>query len=85
MYTPTDKLKLGASYRSKLEHEFNNDVNVFTGGQRSLSTGLDVPELVDVSASYPALNSQLDLLASIQFHRWSQWDSTVLDSGTNQR
>ncbi|MCW1890942.1 outer membrane protein transport protein [Vibrio chagasii] len=26
MYTPTDKLKLGASYRSKLEHEFNNEV-----------------------------------------------------------
>ncbi|MGR5358915.1 OmpP1/FadL family transporter [Vibrio chagasii] len=83
MYTPTDKLKLGASYRSKLEHEFNNDVNVFTGGQRSLSTGIDVPEIIDASLSY-AFNSQLDLLASVQFHRWSQWDSTVLDLGTNQ-
>ncbi|WP_139685539.1 OmpP1/FadL family transporter [Vibrio tasmaniensis] len=83
MYTPTEKLKLGASYRSKLEHEFNNDVNVLTGGKRSLNTGIDVPELVDVSASYE-LNSQLDLLASIQFHRWSQWDNTVLDLGTNE-
>ncbi|MCG9639890.1 outer membrane protein transport protein [Vibrio sp. Isolate34] len=78
MYTPTDKLKLGASYRSKLEHEFNNELSgsVFN----SLSTDLALPEIVDLSASY-ALNSQLDLLASVQFHRWSEWDATVLDFG----
>ncbi|MEZ9443100.1 OmpP1/FadL family transporter [Vibrio sp. 10N.222.54.F12] len=82
MYTPTDKLKLGASYRSKLEHEFNNNLNgsVFN----SLSTDLALPEIVDLSASY-ALNSQLDLLASIQFHRWSAWDETVLDFGATDR
>ncbi|MEZ9765509.1 OmpP1/FadL family transporter [Vibrio splendidus] len=83
MYTPTDKLKLGASYRSKLEHEFNNEVkgprNI--GLLSSLSTDIAVPEIIDVSASY-ALNQQLDLLASIQFHRWSEWDTTVLDFGT---
>jgi long-subunit fatty acid transport protein len=79
MYTPTDKLKLGASYRSKLEHEFNNDIN---GSLllSSLSTDIALPEIVDLSASY-ALNSQLDLLASVQFHRWSAWDETVLDFG----
>ncbi|WP_333912347.1 OmpP1/FadL family transporter [Vibrio coralliirubri] len=83
MYTPTDKLKLGASYRSKLEHEFNNDVNGPTdfGALSSLSTDIVLPEIVDVSASY-ALNSQLDLLASVQLHRWSEWDTTVLDFGT---
>ncbi|CAH6883169.1 Long-chain fatty acid transport protein [Vibrio chagasii] len=83
MYTPTDKLKLGASYRSKLEHEFNNDVNGPTefGLLSSLSTDIALPEIVDVSASY-ALNSQLDLLASVQLHRWSEWDTTVLDFGT---
>ncbi|MFA0473324.1 OmpP1/FadL family transporter [Vibrio sp. 10N.222.51.E8] len=82
MYTPTDKLKLGASYRSKLEHEFNNDVNGKLGADalNSLSTDIALPEIIDVSASY-ALNSQLDLLASIQFHRWSAWDETVLDFG----
>ncbi|CAH7453176.1 Long-chain fatty acid transport protein [Vibrio chagasii] len=82
MYTPTDKLKLGASYRSKLEHEFNNDVNGPTefGLLSSLSTDIALPEIVDVSASY-ALNSQLDLLASVQLHRWSEWDTTVLDFG----
>ncbi|UPR32818.1 TonB-dependent receptor [Vibrio crassostreae] len=83
MYTPTDKLKLGASYRSKLEHEFNNDVNgpIGIGVLNSLSTDIVLPEIVDVSASY-ALNSQLDLLASVQLHRWSEWDTTVLDFGT---
>ncbi|CDS97243.1 long-chain fatty acid transporter [Vibrio splendidus] len=84
MYTPTDKLKLGASYRSKLEHEFNNDVNgvINQGVLNSLSTDIALPEIIDVSASY-ALNSQLDLLASIQFHRWSAWDETVLDFGAS--
>lgn len=83
MYTPTDKLKLGASYRSKLEHEFNNDVNGPTdiGVLNSLATDIALPEIVDVSASY-ALNSQLDLLASVQLHRWSEWDTTVLDFGS---
>ncbi|MEZ8352601.1 OmpP1/FadL family transporter [Vibrio splendidus] len=80
MYTPTDKLKLGASYRSKLEHEFNNDVKGLGNVANSLSTDIALPEIIDVSASY-ALNSQLDLLASIQFHRWSAWDETVLDFG----
>ncbi|MEZ8513622.1 OmpP1/FadL family transporter [Vibrio splendidus] len=82
MYTPTDKLKLGASYRSKLEHEFNNELS--GSAFNSLSTELALPEIVDLSASY-ALNSQLDLLASIQFHRWGEWDETVLDFGVTDR
>ncbi|MGR5478089.1 OmpP1/FadL family transporter [Vibrio chagasii] len=81
MYTPTDKLKLGASYRSKLEHEFNNEVKGLGDVANSLSTDIALPEIIDFSASY-ALNSQLDLLASIQFHRWSEWDETVLDFGS---
>ncbi|WP_311764706.1 OmpP1/FadL family transporter [Vibrio crassostreae] len=80
MYTPTDKLKLGASYRSKLEHEFNNEVKGLGNVANSLSTDIALPEIIDFSASY-ALNSQLDLLASVQFHRWSAWDETVLDFG----
>ncbi|CAH7474827.1 Long-chain fatty acid transport protein [Vibrio chagasii] len=81
MYTPTDKLKLGASYRSKLEHEFNNEVKGLGDVANSLSTDIALPEIIDFSASY-ALNSQLDLLASVQLHRWSEWDTTVLDFGS---
>ncbi|MFA0312353.1 long-chain fatty acid transporter [Vibrio splendidus] len=85
MFTPTEKFKLGASYRSKLEHEFNNDLKgSLPGGNRSLSTDLALPEIVDLSASY-ALNSQLDLLASVQFHRWSEWNETVLDFGVTDK
>ncbi|MCF7484590.1 outer membrane protein transport protein [Vibrio sp. A2-1] len=83
MFTPSDKFKLGASYRSKLEHEFKNELKgPLPGSNRSLSTDIALPEIVDVSASY-ALNQQLDLLASIQFHRWSAWDETVLDFGAS--
>ncbi|CDT71776.1 Long-chain fatty acid transport protein [Vibrio coralliirubri] len=80
MYTPTDKLKLGASYRSKLEHEFNNELRGIEDLSNSLAMDLALPEIVDISASY-ALNPKLDLLASVQLHRWSEWDTTVLDFG----
>ncbi|MEF1226299.1 outer membrane protein transport protein [Vibrio fortis] len=81
MYKPTEQLKLGMSYRSKLEHEFNNDVKGLAGGDRSLSTGIALPEIVDVSASY-SVSERLDLLTSVQLHRWSAWDETVLDFGS---
>ena len=80
IYTPTEQLKLGLSYRSKLEHEFNNEVKGPIGGDRSLATDVALPEIVDVSASY-AVNERLDLLTSVQLHRWSAWDETVLDFG----
>lgn len=81
MYTPSEQLRLGLSYRSKLEHEFNNDVKGPIGGDRSLATDVALPEIVDVSASY-AINERLDLLTSVQLHRWSAWDETVLDFGS---
>ena len=80
MFTPSDKLKLGASYRSKLEHEFNNELRGLDDISNSLAMDLALPEIVDISASY-ALNPKLDLLASVQLHRWSEWDTTVLDFG----
>ncbi|WP_050653791.1 OmpP1/FadL family transporter [Vibrio coralliirubri] len=80
MFTPSDKLKLGASYRSKLEHEFNNELRGVEDLSNSLAMDLALPEIVDISASY-ALNPKLDLLASVQLHRWSEWDTTVLDFG----
>lgn len=80
MYTPTDQLKLGLSYRSKLEHEFNNEIKGL-GPLDSMSTGIALPEIVDMSASY-SVNERLDLLTSIQLHRWSAWDETILDFGT---
>lgn len=74
MYQASEKLSLGLSYRSKLEHEFNNDLAT----NQTLSSGMIMPEIVDMSSSY-ALSKDLNLLASIQFHRWSHWDSTALN------
>ncbi|KAB0300894.1 outer membrane beta-barrel protein [Vibrio fortis] len=81
IYSPSEQLRLGLSYRSKLEHEFNNDVKGPIGGDRSLATDVALPEIVDISASY-SVNERLDLLTSIQLHRWSAWDETVLDFGS---
>ncbi|GEM80298.1 long-chain fatty acid transporter [Vibrio superstes NBRC 103154] len=83
MYRPTDNIDLGLSYRSKSEHEFNMDVKTPLGVSDidSLKTEVDVPEIVDFSIRY-GINPDLNLLGSIQFHRWSAWDETVLDLGT---
>ena len=73
MYHATEKWDIGASFRSKVEHDFSTNLS----GQLQLpvSTQLAVPAIADVSSSY-ALTDDLNLLASIQFHRWSEWDET---------
>ncbi|MCQ1058977.1 OmpP1/FadL family transporter [Photobacterium sp. DNB23_23_1] len=82
MYQHDERLALGASYRTKLEHEFGTRVSGPTEAElfNSLRTDITVPAIADISASY-ALNPQLDLLASVQWHQWSEWDNTVMDFG----
>ncbi|MGR5065018.1 OmpP1/FadL family transporter [Photobacterium sp. DNB22_13_2] len=82
MYQHDERLALGASYRTKLEHEFGTRVSgpLDVGLFNSLQTDITVPAIADISASY-AVNPQLDLLASIQWHQWSEWDNTVMDFG----
>ncbi|EGR0050025.1 outer membrane beta-barrel protein [Vibrio vulnificus] len=79
MYQFDEQWDLGVSFRSKVNHEFSTELS---GGQRVLPVGTDlvVPAIVDVSSSY-AVNPKLKLLASIQLHRWSEWDTTVFDFG----
>ncbi|MEZ9851289.1 long-chain fatty acid transporter [Vibrio breoganii] len=82
MYRPTEALDFGLSYRSKSEHKFDMDVKsgMDLGIINQLSTEIDVPEIVDFSARY-GFSEQLNLLTSIQYHRWSHWDETILDFG----
>ncbi|MBY5946917.1 OmpP1/FadL family transporter [Photobacterium rosenbergii] len=82
MYQHDERLSIGASYRTKLEHEFGTRVSGPTdlGVISSLRTDITVPAIADVSASY-AVNPQLDLLASVQWHQWSEWDNTVMEFG----
>ena len=80
MYQHDKRLAIGASYRTKLEHEFGTRVSGPTDFDviSSLRTDITVPAIADISASY-AINPQLDLLASVQWHQWSEWDNTVME------
>ncbi|MGF1701995.1 outer membrane protein transport protein [Photobacterium makurazakiensis] len=82
MYQHDDRLALSVSYRTKLEHEFDTRVTSSISGApgliNKLQTDISLPAIADMSASY-AVTDQLDLLASVQWHRWSEWDNTVMN------
>ncbi|MEZ9232465.1 OmpP1/FadL family transporter [Vibrio amylolyticus] len=83
MYKHSDTWSIGASYRSKVEHNFSLGLgNLFPASplSNSISTDLSVPEIIDVSGQY-ALTQDLNLLASVQYHRWSSMDNTAMDFG----
>ena len=84
MYTPTDKLKLGASYRSKLEHEFNNDVKGPTniGLLNSLSTDIVVPEIIDCKCELCVETNSLTCWRVFSCTVGVSGMTTVLDFGT---
>lgn len=76
MYKPED-WAVGLSYRSKLENEFDLDTNLPMG---SVSTSTMLPSIVDLSGRYP-VSDTVDLLATIQYQRWSEFDKTTLEVG----
>ncbi|MGF1697195.1 outer membrane protein transport protein [Vibrio lamellibrachiae] len=80
MYKQSEKLDLGFSFRSKVEHDFSTTLSGPAGNNPAVASEISVPAIVDLSASYAATN-QLNILASIQLHRWSEWDETVFDFG----
>ncbi|WP_206355550.1 OmpP1/FadL family transporter [Vibrio maerlii] len=85
MYRHSDNLDVGFSFRSRLEHEFSADVKNRTDIEElnllnQVSTDINVPAIADISVRY-GLTEDLNLLTSVQLHRWSEWDSTVLDFG----
>ncbi|QIA66157.1 outer membrane beta-barrel protein [Vibrio astriarenae] len=76
MYRYSEDLDLSLSYRSKVEHSFDADVSGAVQG--GVAADIDVPAIVDASMRY-GINADLNLLASVQFHRWSEWDHTVFN------
>ncbi len=80
MYRHSDNLDFGLSYRSKVEHGFDTDIT--SNGQKlsTVAADIDVPALIDFSMRY-GVNTDLNLLATVQFHRWSDWDQTVFNVG----
>lgn len=80
MYRVNEQFDLGFSFRSKLDHEFSTSLTGQVGLNPSVSTDLSVPAIYDISARYAATD-KLNLLTSIQLHRWSDWDQTAFEIG----
>ncbi|MEZ9700165.1 OmpP1/FadL family transporter [Vibrio sp. 10N.261.46.E12] len=74
-----DDWALGLSYRSQIEHDFKDmdiDFNVAGNAVPSLASANSIiPVIVDLSGHYQ-LNDKVNLLSSIQYHRWSAFDNT---------
>ena len=73
----TEKLRLGLSYRSELEHEFEGDVYTQLASG-TYNTSLPSPAISDFSLSYQ-LTPRLSFMSSIQNHHWSTMESTDID------
>ena len=80
VYQPTERMRLGLSYRSKIEHEFDGDFAIL-GISAGYETMLPFPAVVDASAAYQ-WNDQLSLLATLQWQQWSAMKSTVINIST---
>ncbi|MDX2321548.1 MAG: outer membrane protein transport protein [Moritella sp.] len=75
---------LGMSYRSKLDHKFDVDVETLSlikpnPSQLNLTTSILVPAITDISARF-AINERLSLLGSVQFHQWSEFEGTPINN-----
>lgn len=88
VYQVNEDLRIGASYRSDLEHDFASDVSS-ENRQGEYKTVLPFAAITDVSAAYD-VSDKLTLLGSVQHHDWSKMNSTDIDihmaerSGTYQ-
>ncbi|MBM7035860.1 OmpP1/FadL family transporter [Vibrio ulleungensis] len=72
LYQHSERLKFGLSYRSAIEHEIDTTT---LNSSVDATIGLEIPAIADISMAY-SLNSDWDLLASVQWHNWSAWDTT---------
>ncbi|GAA0781136.1 MULTISPECIES: OmpP1/FadL family transporter [Pseudomonadati] len=98
VYQPSEQLTLGLSYRSKVEHDFNGDIDSDLGARLppdgtyitldryQMDTSLVA--IADFSARYQ-VNAQWAVMSTIQWHQWSDWDSTPMSfdgtvSGNNK-
>jgi long-chain fatty acid transport protein len=95
LFQPTDKTRLGVSYRSKVKHSLSGDAD-FTLDQglqaivaatgipnfndRAVTAGVDLPESVSLSVAHK-INDKLELLGDVSWMGWSSFDKlTVIDT-----
>lgn len=79
MYRHNDDLDFGFSYRSKVKHNIDAKASSeYLPGLVGASTEVALPAIYDISARW-GVNSDLNLLASAQWHRWSEWKELPLE------
>lgn len=75
-FTPTEKTRLGLSYRSKIHHELKGSLKLraLNNAPYDIKAELTIPEYVLFSASHD-MTDKLTLSASVRWTRWSQFKS----------
>ena len=92
VYQASEQLTLGLSYRSKIEHDFNGNIDSDIGAKLPTDGTLitldryqmdtSLVAIADFSARYK-INAQWAVMSTIQWHQWSDWDSSpILFDGT---
>jgi long-chain fatty acid transport protein len=92
LYQPTDKTRIGVSYRSKISHSIDGTVSydvdaglnpviaqtsINTFTDRAITASVDVPESVSFSLVHQ-LNHRLELLADVTWIKWSRFDELLI-------
>ncbi len=92
LYQPTNKTRIGVSYRSKISHsldgkaKYNVDAGlapviaqtgINTFTDRAIKASIDVPESVSFSLAHK-LNSRLELLGDVTWTSWSNFDELLI-------
>ena len=85
LFEPSPHTRLGVTYVSKVEPEFDGDLDVRLGGgpafTASSKTKLTFPQLVRAGV-YHELNQNWALLGSIGWENWSDFDSFDISTST---
>jgi len=75
LWEPLDTTRVGIRYRSKMNHSLSGDLTAF--GSTSVSTGLDIPQSVTLSA-YHDFSPTFALMADVGWQEWSDFDETII-------
>ena len=70
MYQPTERTRLGLSYRSKIAHKATGDTELDGVGSFDARARVSLPDTAILSA-YHQLNSRWELLADVSWTGWS--------------
>jgi long-chain fatty acid transport protein len=92
LYQPTDKTRIGVSYRSKISHtldgkaKYNVDAGlapviaqtgINTFSDRAIKASIDIPESISFSLAHK-LNSRLELLGDVTWTSWSNFNELLI-------